>query len=482
MQEFDEIWDAAIEELRKTTSETVINLWFRVLKLTDLTDTRAVFYTERPFKKNWIEKNFSQTIAQTLEAVLGYPVEPVFTCEEAEGASPPAVKDEISEDRPIEATAENSASSEPESVPEAEPKFIVTDGETPVDIPSEYTFDNFIVGTSNNFAHAVCLSVAKLPAPAAANKDSSIAIRESNPLFIYGPSGLGKTHLMFAMINEMKKNYPDYKVIYVKGDEFTNQMVDSIVENHTVQFREKFRKADVLLIDDIHFIAGRDSTQEEFFNTFNDLHQHNKQIILTSDKPPKDISRLEERLRTRFEWGMIADIQPPDFELRVAIMAKKAEKLGMPLSVEVLNYLAEKLTNNVRQMEGALKRIIMYSVLNNETVTIPMVNACISDLFVDNGAVHITPEKIVTKVCEKYRVEEREVRGNSRVANIAKARHLCVYLMVKLLSMSYSEIGRFFKKKDHTSALNSFKWIDNEIKNNAVFEIEVNDIIKELQS
>jgi chromosomal replication initiator protein len=476
MQEFDEIWDAAIEELRKTTSDVVINLWYKVLKLVDLTDTQAVFYTDSAFKRERIEKNFSASIAQTLEAVLGYRVEPVFTSADGEGAV-------VGSDKPADNSHDTVSVGENKAEEtESEPKFIVTDGDSPVDVPSEYTFDNFIVGTSNNFAHAVCLSVAKLPAPAAANKDASMTIRESNPLFIYGPSGLGKTHLMFAMINEIKKNYPNYKVVYVKGDEFTNQMVDSINAQNPAQFREKFRKADVLFIDDIHFIAGRDGTQEEFFNTFNDLHQHNKQIILTSDKPPKDISRLEERLRTRFEWGMIADIQPPDFELRVAIMAKKAEKLGMPLPIEVLNYLAEHLTNNVRQMEGALKRIIMYSVLNKEPVSIPMVNTCISDLIVNNGAVHITPEKIVTKVADKYKISEKDICSNSRVSSIAKARHLCVYLMVKLLSMSYSEIGRFFKKKDHTSALNSFKWIENEIRNNAVFEIEINDLIKEIQT
>lgn len=479
MQEFDEIWDAVIEELRKTTSETVINLWFRVLKLVDLTDTSAVFFTERKFKRDWIEKNFYETIAQTLEAVLGYRVELIFNCGEA-----PQIEDKpVPQAEQVKAPdVADTVRKEPSVAEESEKKSEEISEDIPIGASSEYTFDNFIVGSSNNFAHAVCLSVAKLPAPAAVEKAANSTIRESNPLFLYGPSGLGKTHLMLAIINEIKKNYPHYNIVYVKGDEFTNEMIESIGKNKNAEFREKFRKADVLLIDDIHFIAGKESTQEEFFHTFNDLYQHNKQIILTSDRPARDIAKLEERLRTRFEWGMPCGIQPPDFELRVAIMKKKAEKYGKSISTEVLNYLAERLTNNVRQMEGAIKKIIMYSTLQNAEITIPTVNIWLADMLTADNTVQITPEKIVAKVAEKYKLKESEINSNSRVATIAKARHLCVYLMIKLLNMSYSEIGRFFKKKDHTSAINSYKWMENEIHLNAQFEIEVNQIIKDLQS
>ena len=317
--------------------------------------------------------------------------------------------------------------------------------------------------------YAACTSVAKNPA------------HSYNPLFIYGPSGLGKTHLLYAITNEIHKNHPDYNIIYVKGEEFTNQMIESIGRGLTAQFRERYRKADVLLIDDIHFIAGKDSTQEEFFHTFNDLHEHKKQIILTSDRPAKDIQKLEERLRTRFEWGLSADIQPPDFELRIAIMKKKAEALGKDFSNEVLNFLAEKLTSNIRQMEGAIKKIIAYNFLSGEEITIPLVQKCISDLLVNSGPVKVTPEKIVEKVAGKYGVSTDDIYSKKKSGAISNARHISIYLMRRLADLSYPQIGKVLNR-DHTTVMASYKIIDTEIKNNSTLEIEINELIKEIKS
>ena len=470
MQEFEEIWDFVLSELKNLYSETVIKVWLRDSKIEAVTDSSAVIYIQSAFKKEIVKKNYSAAISEALEKIFGYKID-VFFRSEGE-PDPLSEQNSLTSEAPgtdhTAGAADNSAASattgatggtawganngaaaggaawgegpaangtatagasgsgsvhndtapltaENESVSagpsdeklfsagieeDNEPDFYtVGDNQSTASVidSNEYTFDNFIVGSSNKFAHAACVSVAQNPA------------HSYNPLFIYGPSGLGKTHLLYAITHEIHKNHPDYNIIYVKGEEFTNQMIESISKNLTSEFRERYRKADVLLIDDIHFIAGKDSTQEEFFHTFNDLYEHKKQIILTSDRPAKDIQKLEERLRTRFEWGLSADIQPPDFELRVAIMRKKAEALGKPFSSEVLNFLAEKLTNNIRQMEGAIKKIIAYSCLNSEEVTISLVTSCISDLLTDNGNLKITAQKIISTVAEKYNVSENDI-------------------------------------------------------------------------
>lgn len=475
MQEFDEIWDAVLEELSKTASRTAMNLWFRDSKLVELTDSSAIISVKTEFMRNTLEKNYTEQVSDVLFMLLGEKAAPKFVLADSYTPSQAAKAPVKAEQSVTEVIQERAAAIE--APPQAEPGFFDTENLSFAANATEYTFDNFIVGSSNKFAHAACRSVAKTPAPAV-NTGTG---QSYNPLFIYGPSGLGKTHLLYAIINEIRKNYPTFKITYVKGDEFTNQMVESLGKGLNVEFREKFRKTDVLLIDDIHFIAGKEGTQEEFFNTFNDLYEHKKQIILTSDRPPKDIQKLEERLRTRFEWGLLADIQPPDFELRVAIMAKKAEKLGKQIPMDVLQFLAEKLTNNVRQMEGAIKRIIAYSMLNEADITIAMVNTCISDLLSDTGVIKITPEKIVSKIADKYSVSESEIYGKARTASIAKSRHIAVYLMRKVLDLSYPSIGKIFKR-DHTTIMNSYSWIENEIKENASFEIEINDLIKEFQS
>lgn len=494
MQEFDEIWQLTLQELNKQFSNATMSVWFKDTSLKLLTDTHAVVYIESNFKCEMLQKNHAQVIADTLEGVLGYRPELIITSDKnftvpsggtvsdkAEQSKDAAFTDtdissrgETKEEQDSvrdEADTERTEEKKDASAPSApEPSFF-DPGETNnlayYNHSSEYTFDNFIVGSSNKFAHAACISVAKNPA------------HSYNPLFIYGPSGLGKTHLLYAIINEIHKNNPDYKIIYVKGDEFTNQMIESIRNGKTAEFREKFRKADVLLIDDIHFIAGKEGTQEEFFHTFNDLYEHRKQIILTSDRPAKDIQHLEDRLRTRFEWGLPADIQPPDFELRVAIMQNKANALGSNFSVEVLNFLAEKLTNNVRQMEGAIKRIIAYSHLTREDITISLVNNCISDLLSNNGAVKITPEMIIEKVAEKYKVNPDDLFSKKRTSGISNARHVCIYLIKKLLDQSTTAIGKRFNR-DHTTIMHSLEAIETNIKIDSSFEMEINEIINSI--
>ena len=477
MQEFDEIWLLALEFLKTKYSDTVMSLWFKDIKLSQVTDTKAVIFVPSTFKRGILEKNHASAISDALTEVLGYEVELIFTSDSALTVDETAHEPSEPASAPVsEPEAELTEKAEvPDTVTAIPPEpSYYTPGKTAQSVnyaqhTTEYTFDNFIVGSSNKFAHAACLSVATTP------------VHSYNPLFIYGPSGLGKTHLLYAIINEIHKNNPDFNIIYVKGDEFTNQMIESIGKGLTAEFRERLRKADVLLIDDIHFIAGKEGTQEEFFHTFNDLYEHRKQIILTSDRPARDIQHLEERLRTRFEWGLSADIQPPDFELRVAIMRKKAEAMGKSFPLDVLNYLAEKLTNNIRQMEGAIKKIIAFSHLNGEEVTIALVNNCISDLLSNNGAIKITPENIVTKVAEKYEVSVADIYSAKRQSNSAKARHICIYLMRKLLNMSYPAMGVAIKR-EYTTVMHSYNTIEKDLKNDSSLEIEINELIKEFRS
>ncbi len=478
MQEFDEIWLLVLGELRKKHSEAFVSLWISDLKLISLSETTAVFYTPNAFKRGILEKMHSEKMKQALESVIGYEVNVVFTLSETPPAETVYAEKPDDHAETIQVSVKNEIPDigETKAIEEEEPTYYATNENRimPKDPSesfhsSEYTFDNFIVGSSNKFAYAACTAVAQRPAHA------------YNPLFIYGPSGLGKTHLLYAITNEVQKNNPDYNIVYVKGEEFANQMIESIGRGVTAQFREKYRKADVLLIDDIHFIAGKESTQEEFFHTFNDLYEHKKQIILTSDRPAKDIQKLEERLKTRFEWGLTADIQPPDFELRIAIMKKKAEMLGKPFPNDVLSFLAEKLTNNIRQIEGAIKKISAYSYLSGEEITIPLATSCISDLISGSGTVKVTPDKIISSVAAKYGVDSGDILSKKKTGEITKARHICVYLMRKILDMSYPNIGKKLNR-DHTTIMSSYKFIEREIKNNSIFELEINEFIKEINS
>ena len=331
----------------------------------------------------------------------------------------------------------------------------------------EYTFDNFIVGSSNKFAHAACTAVAANPA------------MNYNPLFIYGPSGLGKTHLLYAITNEIKKKKPAAKIIYIKGEDFTTQFIEALASQMTNEFRNKYRSCDVLLIDDIQFIAGKTSTQEEFFHTFNALYEEHKQIILTSDRPPRDMKTLEDRLKTRFEWGLLADIQPPDLELRVAIIKKKAEQVGIIIPEDVLTYLAENLRSNIRQIEGAMKKLGALAFLSGQKITMEVARGCIADLLGGEEPVSVTVDKIFATVYKKYGISKEELTGKSRSREIAQARHVTIYLIRKITEMSLPNIGKIFNR-DHTTALASWETIDKKLKTDAMLTLDINEMTKEV--
>ena len=331
----------------------------------------------------------------------------------------------------------------------------------------EYTFDNFIVGSSNKFAHAACFAVATRPAS------------DYNPLFIYGQSGLGKTHLLYAITNELKTKKPDTKIIYIKGDEFTNQLVESLKDQKMERFRAKYRSCDVLLIDDIQFIAGKNSTQEEFFHTFNALYEEHKQIILTSDRPPSDIKTLEYRLKTRFEWGLIADIQPPEFELRLAITRKKAEQAGVNIPDDVCVFLAENLRTNFRQVEGSIRKLRALSFLNGTPVSMDMARSCIAELLGGAEPVSVTVDKIFSTVYKKYGITKEEITGVRRTKEIAMARHVAAYLIRNVIEMSLPNIGKILGR-DYSTVISSIEVIEKKLRNDAVFNIEIDEMIKEI--
>ena len=457
--QFDEIWQFACKQLKEENDypELIMKIWFNELKLAVLTEDSAILIAKNDFKRDIINQRYINKIADALFFVLGYDVSVTVRSHESENR----------------ATREMTQAAErvnADVVPERD--FYSTVGENKVlnraSMPaaySEYTFENFVVGNSNRFAHAQAMAVAENPS------------QVSNSLFIYGPSGLGKTHLLYAITNRVSEKFPHYKVIYVKGEEFTTQMIDSISRGLTAEFREKYRGADVLLIDDIQFIAGKASTQEEFFHTFNHLYENGKQIILVSDLPPRDIQRLEGRLRSRFEGGVMADINPPDFELRAAIVKKKTQKMGIEFPEEVVNYIAENLTDNVRQLEGAVKKISAQCLLTGSSVSVDLAVRCISDQVVGSEPVSTTVDKILSEVSNKFRVSVEDLKSRKRTSNIASARHTAIYIIKKLTDSSLPAIGKMFGR-DHTTVMNSLDAVEKRMASEPAYDHQVKEIIR----
>ena len=327
------------------------------------------------------------------------------------------------------------------------------------------TFDTFVVGSSNRFAHAASLAVAEAPGVA------------YNPLFLYGGVGLGKTHLMHAIGHFIQDHFPNMRLLYLPSEMFTNELVAAIKNNKNVEFRSRFRNVDVLMLDDIQFIAGRDSTQEEFFHTFNALHTAGKQIIISSDKPPREIARLEERLRSRFEWGLIADIQKPDFDTRVAILRKKADNEGIEISNDMLELIAGRIESNIRELEGSLTRVNAYARLNHCAISEEVIGHALKDIAVVRDPKRITPDVIIDCVAEYYGLSSAQVRGDSRKKEIALARHMAVYLTREMTGLSLPRIGDAFGR-DHSTIINSCDKISKQVEASAETRNAVSDLKK----
>lgn len=341
----------------------------------------------------------------------------------------------------------------------------------PVGAESEdLTFENFVVGPSNRFAHAACQAVAAQPAVL------------YNPLFVYGNPGLGKTHLLNAIAKEFKKNFPSRTIIYIKGEDFTNEVIEGIARGTMPHVREKYRTADLLLIDDIQFIAGKVSTQEEFFHTFDALHEAKKQIVLTSDRPPKEIATLEERLKSRFESGLLADIQIPDFETRTAIVNKKAESLGFTIPDSVSEYIATKLKNNIRQLEGAVKKLRAFHLLEDKPINVATAQAAISDIINNSQPAPVTVDKIIDEVARTYgNVTPDDIRSQKRNSNISEARQISMYIVREITDLSMVEIGETFGGRDHSTVVYATRQVEKKIEKDPHTRAIVNDIIKNIR-
>ena len=321
-----------------------------------------------------------------------------------------------------------------------------------MDFNPQFTFDNFVVGPSNRFAHSAAIAVSKTPG------------QVYNPLFIYGPPGVGKTHLLYAIANGIRRQNPDANVVYIKGDQFTIELIAAIQNGKNIEFRNKYREADLFLIDDVQFIAGKESTQEEFFHTFNKLYEEHKQIVMTSDRKPSDMLTLEDRLKSRFEWGLMADVQPPDYETRMAILKNKANQLGLSLTDDICNYIAINVTHNVRQIEGTVKKIMAYRDLSGMPLTLDNISRVISDMFKSEGNALPTPSLIISQVCKFYSVDEAVLRGTQKNKGIAEARQVAMYLIRKLTNLSLPDIGKEFAR-DHSTVLYAIRKVEVALKN-----------------
>ena len=426
-----DVWAKVISLMQPDMTATTINTWFDDATAVALEDDRFVLYSPTRFKRDIIATRYVSKIQAALREL--------FSCDMDVTVLTEGELDQYQQE------------------PEKNDFFPGTE---------EYTFERFVVGSSNKFAHAAARAVADNPG------------QSYNPLFIYGESGLGKTHLLYAIAHTIHKNHPDYKVVYIKGDTFTNELIQAIREGRNAEFREKYRGADVFLMDDVQFIAGRDSTQEEMFHTFNTLYELKKQIVFTSDRPPKEMLRLEDRLKTRFEWGLLADIQPPDYETRMAIIKNKAIRMGVELPEEVLIYVAENITSNVRQIEGTVKKILAFRDLLGSNVDASSVTRAVRDMFKETSDILPTAEVIIEEVGKFYDIDPNAIRGQGRTKATSWARHIAIYLTRHMTKLSLKDIGKEFDNRDHTTLLHSIDRVEKQCKTDP----ETNEVIKDIRS
>ena len=412
------VWAKVLSYMENQLTAVSISAYFDDAQVIELTEDKLILYSPSEFRRNAIIKRYTSYIQDALKEIFDSDAKLVVFGDAELDAYKNKDKSKIG---------------------------------TSMDFNPQFSFDNFVVGPSNRFAHGAAMAVTNNPG------------QVYNPLFIYGPPGIGKTHLLYAIANGIRKNNPDINIVYIKGDQFTNELIAAISSGKNIEFRTKYREADLFLIDDIQFIAGRDSTQEEFFHTFNTLYENHKQIVMTSDRKPSDMPTLEDRLRTRFEWGLLASIEAPDYETRMAIIQKKATSLGLELPLDVCDYIAVNVTNNVRQIEGTVKKIMAYRDLNNMPLDLPNISRAIDDMFKNEGNALPTPSLIINQVCKFYSVDESVLRGTLKNRGTAEARQVAIYLIRKLTNLSTPDIGKELSK-DHSTVLYSINKVENALK------------------
>ena len=425
-----EIWSKVLTLLQNEMTTTTINAWFDDATAVALDGDKFVLYSPTPFKRDIIAARYVPAIQNALQELFSAQFQ-------------------------VEVLTEGELAAYQQEQPKKNDFFPGTE---------EYTFDRFVVGSSNKFAHAAALAVAENPG------------QIYNPLYIHGESGLGKTHLLYAIAHNIHQKNPNMSVVYVKGETFTNELIQAIREGRNQEFRDKYRFADVFLMDDVQFVAGRASTQEELFHTFNSLYELKKQIVFTSDRPPKEMLRLEDRLKTRFEWGLLADIQPPDYETRMAIIKNKAIRMGLDLPDTLLQLIAENITANVRQIEGTVNKIMAYQQLMGDSVDKDTVFRAVKGMFKDRSDIVPTADVIIDEVCKFYNIEADALRGQGRTKDISLARQIAMYQIRSMTNLSLKEIGKEFEGRDHTTVLHSIERIESLSKTDP----EKTEILKDI--
>lgn len=429
------VWAKIINYLEERLSAVTVSAWFDDAEVVELNEEHLILFSSSDFRREIIRRRCTDYIQDALKEIFNSDAKLIVFGDE-------------------ELAAYQSKSNQ----------------NTSMDFNPQFSFDNFVVGPSNRFAHGAAIAVSNNPG------------QVYNPLFIYGPAGVGKTHLLYAIANGIRKQNNNANIVYIKGDQFTNELIDAIKSGKNVEFRSKYREADLFLIDDIQFIAGKESTQEEFFHTFNKLYEEHKQIVMTSDRKPSDMLTLEDRLKTRFEWGLLADIQPPDYETRMAIIKKKAASLGLELPDDVCNYIAVNVTNNVRQIEGTVKKILAYRDLNGMELTLENVTRVITDMFKSEGNTLPTPSLIISQVCKFYSIDESVLRGTLKNKGTTEARQIAIYLIRKLTNLSLPDIGKEFGR-DHSTILYGIRKVEVALKgNDTAMQNNIRDITANINS
>ncbi|HEY4553746.1 MAG TPA: chromosomal replication initiator protein DnaA [Bacillaceae bacterium] len=441
MENIADLWDKVLTSIEKKISKPSFDTWLKFTKAHKLQGDTLVVTAPNEFARDWLEGRYSQLIAGILLEILGEELTVRFIIppnQDEEEKELPAVKKKPKDEEPSDLFQNM--------------------------LNPKYTFDTFVIGSGNRFAHAASLAVAEAPANA------------YNPLFIYGGVGLGKTHLMHAIGHYVLEHNPAAKVVYLSSEKFTNEFINSIRDNKAEDFRSKYRNVDVLLIDDIQFLAGKEQTQEEFFHTFNTLHEESKQIVISSDRPPKEIPTLEDRLRSRFEWGLITDITPPDLETRIAILRKKAKADGLDIPNEVMLYIANQIDSNIRELEGALIRVVAYSSLINKDINADLAAEALKDIIPSSKPKVITIHDIQKTVGAEYNVKLEDFKAKKRTKSVAFPRQIAMYLSRELTDFSLPKIGEEFGGRDHTTVIHAHEKISKLLQTDPDLQSKVDDI------
>ncbi|HHV72169.1 MAG TPA: chromosomal replication initiator protein DnaA [Clostridia bacterium] len=450
------LWEKALVLIEKELSKPSFETWVKTTEPVDITDNTILISVPNDFAKDWLENRYANIIKKALTAVSGLEMD---------------VKFFVPNDKNLPNLDSLEEKNWLDKKGQAEPEIKQKEKEETrfSQLNPKYVFETFVVGNSNRFAHAASLAVAEAPAKA------------YNPLFIYGGVGLGKTHLMHAIGHYVLENNKNAKVVYVSSETFTNELINAIRDDKTVEFRNKYRNIDVLLIDDIQFVAGKERTQEEFFHTFNTLHEANKQIVISSDRPPKEIPTLEDRLRSRFEWGLITDIQAPDLETRIAILRKKAKLENLSIPNDVIVYIANKINTNIRELEGALIRVVAYSSLTGHKINLELAEEALKDIIPQNNKKTVTIELIQQVVAKHFNLKVEDMKTKKRTQAIAFPRQIAMYLCREMTDASLPKIGEEFGGRDHTTVIHAFDKIRKSLKTDPNLDMTIKKIISELK-